>query len=480
MARILLIDDDREFSEELSRQLVQAGHEVRWLDFAEEGLNLLVTVPFDLVLVDNKMPRMTGLEFLRELKARDIRVRVIFMTGAYKTDTVIDAIALGALYFTKPVDYDVLLQKLEPILHKALEVSPSLARHVESAKPDDAEDEDDCLIVGPSSAMHDDVVLRIGLLAAVDESVLILGETGTGKGSVARALHQHTRRAAAPFLEVNCAGIPEQLLESALFGHEKGAFSGAVRRQIGKFEQCAGGTLFLDEIGEMTLESQSKLLRVLQDHRFERVGGTETLQADVRVIAATNVDLKSAVAAKRFRNDLYYRLNVFTIHLPPLRLRGDDLPLLVQHFVPRYSRTLRREVREVSAEAMDVLRRHSWPGNIRELQSVLKQALLQAKGTVLLPEFLPPLSAGPANAGSAKEGILPSLRDIIAAVWRNNSGEKPWPVLEEMLECELLRYALSQPHESEDELGKRIGWSKNTVRDRKKKYGLNKPGDATA
>src|SRR5262249_1139677 len=230
------------------------------------------------------------------------------------------------------------------------------------------------------------------------ETVLILGETGTGKGAVARALHQHTGRAAARFLQVDCANLSEQLLESEVFGHEKGAFTDAHRRHIGKFEQCAGGTLFLDEIGEISLKSQSKLLAVLQDRRFQRLGGEETLQADVRVIAATNVDLEAAVEAKRFRQDLFYRLNVFTIHLPPLRMRGDDLSLLVQHFLPRYSRKLGRDVREVSPEAMDVLRRYSWPGNIRELQSVIQKALLQTRGTVLLPECLPPLAMDHADA----------------------------------------------------------------------------------
>ena len=193
-----------------------------------------------------------------------------------------------------------------------------------------------------------------------------------------------------PFLAINCAAIPETLLESELFGHEKGAFTGADRKRIGKFEQCHGGTLFLDEIGDMTPLTQAKLLRVLQEQRFERVGGNETIQTDVRIIAATNRDLEQLVAAGRFRADLYYRLNVFTIRLPPLRERGDDLPLLVEHFLRRFSRELGKDVRGVAPEALDVLRRYPWPGNVRELQSVLKQALLQATGPVLLPEFLPP------------------------------------------------------------------------------------------
>lgn len=227
MAKILIIDDDPEFSEELSGQLRQAGHEASSLDEAEEGLRLLATESYDLVLVDNRMPRMSGLEFLRELKERSSRVRVILMTNAYSTDTVIEAIALGASYFTKPMDYSELLPKLQPQLLKELDASHrSVAQQL---TPMEGKDEEDRLIVGPSGPMHD-VVLRIGLLAAVDETVLILGETGTGKGAVARALHRHTRRSAAPFLQVDCANLSEQLLESELFGHEKGAFTDAHRR----------------------------------------------------------------------------------------------------------------------------------------------------------------------------------------------------------------------------------------------------------
>src|SRR5436305_224773 len=226
-------------------------------------------------------------------------------------------------------------------------------------------------------------------VAAQDVPVLITGESGTGKELVARAIYQHGPRAKAPFLALNCAAIPEQLLESELFGHEKGAFTGADRRRIGKFEQVSGGTLFLDEIGDMPLALQAKILRVLQEQSFERIGGNETVQTNVRLIAATHRDLKAWAEEGRFRPDLYYRLGVFTIHLPPLRERGDDLPLLVRHYLRRSSRELGREVREVAPEALDRLRNYSWPGNIRELQSVLKQPLLKASGTVLLAAFLP-------------------------------------------------------------------------------------------
>ena len=246
-----------------------------------------------------------------------------------------------------------------------------------------------------------EVYKAIGRVAAQDVPVLITGESGTGKELVARAIYQHGPRAKAAFLALNCAAIPEALLESELFGHEKGAFTGADRRRIGKFEQCNGGTLFLDEIGDMPLASQAKILRLLQEQAFERVGGNETVRTDVRLIAATNRDLKAGSEEGKFRPDLYYRLGVFSIHLPPLRERGDDLPLLVRHYLRRFSRELGREVQEVAPEALERLRGYPWPGNIRELQSVIKQSLLQASGTILLPAFLPELSGRPGESGRA-------------------------------------------------------------------------------
>src|SRR5438067_12192376 len=244
------------------------------------------------------------------------------------------------------------------------------------------------VLLGHCPAMQA-VYKLIGRVAPQDVMVLILGESGTGKELAARAIYHYSRRSTGPFLAINCAAIPESLLESELFGHEKGAFTGAVQRRIGKFEQCSGGTVFLDEVGDMTPLTQTKILRVLQEQKFERLGGNETVETDVRVIAATNADLERLVEAGRFRPDLYFRLNVFTIRLPPLRDRGDDLVLLTRHYVRRFSKELNKAVSEVAPETMELLRRYPWPGNVRELQSVLKQALLQMRGTVLLPEDLP-------------------------------------------------------------------------------------------
>jgi two-component system nitrogen regulation response regulator GlnG len=266
----------------------------------------------------------------------------------------------------------------------------------------------------------------IGRVAAQDVAVLIAGESGTGKELAARAVYQHSRRSMAPFLALNCAAIPESLLESELFGHERGAFTGADRRRIGKFEQCNGGTIFLDEIGDMALPLQAKILRVLQEQVFERVGGSETVEIDVRVIAATHRDLRALAAGGGFRADLYYRLAVCTIELPPLRDRGDDLAMLARHFLRRYNREFGKDVRDIAPDAMAVLRAHSWPGNVRELQSVVKQALLRASGTALIPSFLPELSPGPVSPAADLDlveiidrRITPDATNVYAEVHRD-------------------------------------------------------------
>ena len=259
-------------------------------------------------------------------------------------------------------------------------------------------------IIGRCPAMRE-VYKAIGRVAGQNVTVLITGESGTGKELVARAIYQHSGRSQSPFHAINCAAIPEALIESELFGHRKGAFTGADRKRIGKFEQAHGGTLFLDEVGEMPLGMQAKLLRVLQERTFERLGGNETVQADVRIIAATNRDLKAWSTEGKFRPDLFYRLSVFTLALPPLRERDEDLVMLVQQYVRRFSRELGRDVRDVDAQALERLRSYSWPGNIRELQSVLKQALLQATGSVLIPAFLPESFAGAEPAAASPEGI---------------------------------------------------------------------------
>lgn len=351
---------------------------------AAEGLKSFTDNRPDTVLLDVRLPDQSGLELFKQIRALDPKVPVILMTGHTTAETAIEAMRLGAFdYLSKPLDPDVVVDLVERALeiHHLMRV-PAVVPNCVAPMPG-AE-----LLIGNSPAMQE-VYKSIGRVATQDVTVLILGESGTGKEMVARAIYHYSKRADRPFLAINCAAIPETLLESELFGHEKGAFTGAERRRIGKFEQCHGGTLFLDEIGDMSPLTQSKVLRVLQDRQFERVGGNETIKADVRVIAATNRDLAQLMNEGRFRDDLYYRLNVFTIMLPPLRERVEDIPLLVDHFLKRFNPELGKDITSVSPEAMTMLKSFPWPGNIRELQSVLKQAMLRTTGPVMVPDFLP-------------------------------------------------------------------------------------------
>ena len=390
MAHLLLIDDDPAvIPEQVRRTFPQPSNRVEVASTGAAGLEHVRADPPDVILLDLGLPDRSGLEVFEQIRAMDARIPVIFVTMAKTADSAIEAMKQGAFdYLFKPLD----LGQLRRVAGEACEVSRRM-RTPATITETEPETDVEGAIFGGSPAMRE-VYKSIGRVAGQDVTVLITGESGTGKELVARAIYQHSNRAKAPFLALNCAAIPENLLESELFGHEKGAFTGADRRRIGKFEQCNGGTILLDEIGDMPLALQAKILRLLQEQTFERVGGTETVKTNVRIIASTHRDLKAYAAEEKFRPDLYYRLSVFTIHLPPLRERGDDLPVLIRHYLRRFNRELGRDVSEIDPAALDRMRAYAWPGNIRELQSVLKQALLQARGTVLLPAFLPELPDG--------------------------------------------------------------------------------------
>ncbi len=385
MADILLIDDDPALIPRQVRLAFPAHtHCVLVARTGAEGLARVRTDLPDVILLDLRLPDQSGLEIYQAIRQVDGRIPVIFITLARSADSAIEAMRQGAYdYLFKPLD----LQELRRVVNEALEVGRRMRRPAAVAETPPDPDVPGA-IVGTCPAMRE-VYKSIGRVAAQNLPVLITGESGTGKELVARAIYQHGPRARAPYRALNCAAIPESLLESELFGHERGAFTGADRKRIGKFEQCNGGTLFLDEVGDMAETVQAKMLRFLQEQEFERVGGNELVRTDVRLIGATHRDLKAWSAEGKFRPDLYYRLSVVTIHLPPLRDRGDDLSLLVQLFLRRYNIELGREVREVAPEVMNRFRSYPWPGNVRELQSVLQQALLRASGTVLIPEFLP-------------------------------------------------------------------------------------------
>ncbi|HEV3120048.1 MAG TPA: sigma-54 dependent transcriptional regulator [Gemmataceae bacterium] len=409
MANVLLIDDDPALVPEQVRQAFPAPrYRVEVAGTGAEGLERVRAEPPDVILLDLRLPDQPGLDVYRQIRQIDARIPVIFVTLAKGADAAIEAMKQGAYdYLFKPLD----LEQLRRVVAEALDVSRRM--HAPAVVAETAADAAmEGAIVGSCPPMRE-VYKAIGRVTAQNVPVLISGESGTGKELVARAIYQHGPRARAPFLALNCAAIPENLLESELFGHEKGAFTGADRRRIGKFEQSNGGTIFLDEIGDMPLALQAKMLRLLQEQSFERVGGNEIVRTDVRLIAATHHDLKADSADGKFRPDLYYRLSVFTIHLPPLRERGDDLPLLVRHYLRLFSRELEREVEEVAPEVLARLRSYSWPGNIRELQSVLKQALLRASGTVLLPAFLPELSGSSSESDPATPGADLGLEGFI-------------------------------------------------------------------
>jgi two-component system nitrogen regulation response regulator GlnG len=387
---LLVVDDEPNVLYSVEQVLRSDDLDVITAGTGRQGIDLVRTRRPDAVLLDVRLTDMSGLEAFDQIRAFDPRLPVIIVTAFAATETAIEAMKRGAFeYLLKPVDF----HHLREVVMRAVELSrlthvPAVFHESEGPSWPDTPGTAVDRIVGRSAVMQA-VCKAIGRMAPQDVNVLILGESGTGKELVARALYQHSSRANRPFLAINCAAIPESLLESELFGHERGAFTGADRRRVGKFEQADRGTMFLDEIGDMTSTTQAKVLRLLQEQRFERLGGNETIQTDVRVIAATNQDLEQAVSAGRFRRDLYYRLNGFTIRLPALRERPDDLPLLVEHFIQHFNERLHRQVRSVSPETMQLLQGHDWPGNVRELQSTIKYALVHAAGDVLTPDCLP-------------------------------------------------------------------------------------------
>lgn len=388
MPTLLVIDDETSIQHAFRRAFRDQHLTIQTASSAAEGVAAIVRDRPDVIVLDVHLPDATGLTTFQQIRAVDARLPVILITGHGTTDLAIEAMKAGAFdYLLKPLE----LVEIRSVVDRAIRSSQLMS--VPASLPDDQSPpiEGDRL-VGRCPAMQE-VYKAIGRVATQDVIVLIRGESGTGKELVARAIYQHSARGHKPFLAVNCAAIPETLLESELFGHEKGAFTGADRKRIGRFEQANGGTLFLDEVGEMTPLTQSKVLRVLQERQFERVGGDETIRTDARVIAATNADLEAMIEDGRFRKDLYFRFNVFSIWLPPLRERGDDLQLLIDHYVRRFGKELGKPVHEIAPETLAALKAYRWPGNVRELQSVLKQAILQMPGPVLLVECLPNLFA---------------------------------------------------------------------------------------
>jgi two-component system nitrogen regulation response regulator GlnG len=463
MPKLLVIDDEEGVRYSFRRAFEGDDVEVIAAATAAEGLELASKAGPDVVVLDLQLPDGSGLDVFRKMQEDTPKRPVIFITAHGTTEAAIEAMKSGAFdYLVKPVD----LERLSQLVERAFEAARLM--RVPAVLP--AEETSD-RIVGRSLVMQE-MCKTVGRVAPQDVNVLIRGESGTGKELIARALYSHSRRADKPFLVINCAAIPEALLESELFGHERGAFTGADRRRIGKFEQCDGGTLFLDEIGDMPTALQAKMLRVLQEQQFERLGSNETLQTRVRVLAATNQDLEKLVEQGRFRKDLYFRLRVVTITAPPLRERREDISELANYFLFRFDRELGLDLRAIAPEALELLQAHDWPGNVRELQSTIKEAMLNASGHLLLPEYLPDNLRRQPLRPSAEEGTEDiDLARLIDDLLRNGENDLYRKVLE-AVERVLFTRVFRQTRGHQARASELLGLNRATVRHKLRGLGL--------
>ncbi|MEY4916409.1 MAG: hypothetical protein RL616_322 [Verrucomicrobiota bacterium] len=475
MNKLLLIDDEEDVRYSLERILASEEIELATAASGEEGLKVIPKFKPDLVLMDVRMTGMTGMETLRKIRENDPKLLIILMTGYGTTQMTIEAMKLGAYDFLlKPFD----IPKLKEVIASALKAARDM-KQVVSFQPLLNSEDYELGFVGGAASMQQ-VFKTIGQLAATDATALITGESGTGKELAARAIYCHSTRSTQPFIAINCAAIPEQLLESELFGHERGAFTGAAVQRIGKFEQCNKGTIFLDEIGDMTPATQTKILRVLQSGTFERVGGNAPIKVDVRVIAATNKPLEAAVAARQFREDLFYRLNVVRIHLPPLRERRDDIPLLVNYFLEKISREQNRKPKSIASAAIKLLEKYHWPGNVRELENAIRRALVLAKSDAILSGDLPPEISGAATGVAAPPATIgagdATATDAAAIARQLFQWAKRDPKLKIIpaVERELVIQALKETNNNQVHAAKMLGITRATLRKRIEKFGIQR------
>jgi two-component system, NtrC family, response regulator AtoC len=464
MTKVLVVDDEANLRKVLGAMLRREGYEVTLAPDGEVGLNELKRNGADIVVTDLVMPKLGGMELLKAVNELAPDVPVIIVTAHGTVDSAVEAIKLGAFdYITKPFDQD----ELSAVIAKAARTHDLTQR---SARAGAEERATRLSIIGDSPQMQD-VFKIIDKVANTPSTVLITGESGTGKELVATALHEGSSRKAKPLIKINCAAIPKDLMESELFGYERGAFTGAVTSKPGRFELADGGTLFLDEIGEIPVEMQVKLLRALQESEFERVGGIKTTRVDVRLIAATNRDLQQEIAAGRFRNDLYYRLAVVPIVLPPLRERKADIPVLARHFIDKYNKRLSKKIEGIEDEAMALLTAYLWPGNIRELENLMERVLLFADGPQIkardLPEPLHRPGAAPAAPGAAEPAPPPGetgLKDII----KQKAAE---------MEKELIAKALEGTSGNVTRAAKLLQISRKSLQTKMKEFGLREERD---
>jgi DNA-binding NtrC family response regulator len=466
MGVILIIDDDYQIRESFEKLLTEEGHEVLTAASGETGLDVLRSVLPDLVLLDLRLPGMSGLETFLALREVESKLPVIIMTAFGTTETAIEATKLGAFdYILKPFDIPDILK----LITQALEASRFMRSQVEiDIHPKTASSE---VIIGQSKPMQE-IYKAIGRVAPTEATVLVRGESGTGKELVARAVYQHSQRAGKPFLVINCVAIPETLLESELFGYEKGAFTGAVTRRMGRIEQANGGTIFLDEIGDMPFSIQSKILRLLQEKSIERLGGREPIPVNVRIIAATNRDLEAGLAEGRFREDLYYRLKVVTIWLPPLRERLQDISRLAEYFLNRFAQSMDIDNPGMTDETRGVLKNYPWPGNVRELANTIQKALIFSRGYPIRPEDISQIIQGEPVVRAEGPPADGSIRQWARKALMNEPGMDKFDHLIDTVASALISEALDITGGNRSRAAKILGVSRPTLQSKIEKFGI--------
>jgi len=471
--RILVADDEESMRWVLSKALRKKGFSVDLARDGAEALRLIHENPYDMAILDIKMPGITGLELLDRVRELRQELLVVIMTAEASMKNAVEAMKRGAYdYITKPFDLDVIDAIIEKV-NRAREMTTQVTLLKEELKDRYQLEKN---IIGNSPAMRD-VYKTIGKVAPSDITVLIEGESGTGKELIARAIHFNSRRIGKPFVAINCAAIPKELLESELFGFEKGAFTGAMERKLGKFEQANGGSIFLDEIGDMPLDLQAKILRVLQEKEITRTGGNQNIAVDVRIIAATNQNMEERVREKLFREDLYYRLNVVPINLVPLRERKEDIPLLVEYFLKKTCAELEFPLRRCSPEALKLLSRYSWPGNIRELENTIKRAVILCPDQLLTETDFPSIAAPKTTGkGGTEERSLEAivdmkLRECFAHMDRMETGDI-YSVVLQQVERPLISFVLEKTRSNQVKAADILGINRNTLRKKIQELGI--------